>query len=326
VTHRRSLLAGAATGAVVAALPALAQPAAPFRVGWIAPGPMAEALPVFDIFRQGLRDLGYVEGRNLVIDARWGEHSTARAETHVAALAAEKPHVIVTLETTIFEVHRAIKTIPCVFAFSGDPVQAGFVDSFARPGRNLTGISFMALELVGKRVELLKAVMPGIQRIAIVANAHHPGDNGERHAAEVAARAMGLEFEYFEGAGRAQVDQALEAIRTSRNEAALMFPTNSVISNSAHIAAWSIKHRIPVISGWGRFADEGNLMSYGPNMRESYRRLAVFVDRILKGAKPAVMAAELPQHFELVINLKTAKALGITVPRFVVLRADRVIE
>ena len=325
MTKRRNLVLAAAMGGFLAARPAAAQ-TTPIRLAWLGPGTLAEGRPLLDTLRQALHELGYVEGRNLLVDERWGEHSAARAEKLATELVAEKPQVIVTLGPPAFAVHRATKTIPVVFAFSGDPVQAGFVESFARPAGNLTGISFLALELVGKRIELLKTMLPGLKRIAIVANAQHPGDQAERHWSELAARAVGLEIEYFEVAGAAQIEQALEAIKNSRNEAVLMFPIQSIISNSARIAAWSTRHRIAAVSGWGQFAEEGNLLSYGANMRESFRRLATFVDRILKGAKPADLAVELPRHVELVINLRTAKALGITVPQALMLRADRLIE
>ncbi len=325
VTTRRDLLAAAATSVAFAMGPAAAQTAR-FRVGWLGAGTVAEGRPLLDTMRQALHELGYVDGRNLLLDERWGEHSAARAETLAADLVAGKPQVIVTLGPPTFAVHRATRTIPVVFAFSGDPVQAGFVETFARPGGNLTGLSFLALELVGKRIELLKTMLPGLKRIAIVANAQHPGDQAERHWSEAAARAVGLGIEYFEVAGAAQIDQALEAIRSSRHEAALMFPIQSIISSSARIAAWSITNRIPTVSGWGQFAEGGNLLSYGANMRESFRRLGTFVDRILNGAKPADLAVELPQHVELVINLRAARALGVAVPQALMLRADRLIE
>ncbi len=323
--RRQFCCAIAGTGAIAVAFPVLAQSTL-FRLGWIAPGTAAEGAPLLEALRQGLRDLGYSEDRNLAIDARWGEHSAARIETLAAELVATKPQVIVTLGPTAMTVRRVTTTLPVVFGFSGDPVQALLVRSFARPGSNFTGISFLALELVGKRIELLKATMPGIKRIAIVANAQHPGDQAERRASEAAATALGLDVEYFEAAGAAQLDQALATIPKSRCEAVVMFPIQSIISNSARIAAWSIRHRIPAVSGWAQFAEEGNLMSYGANVRESFRRLATFVDRILKGAKPEELPVELPLHIEMVVNLKTARLLGITVPQSVLLRADRVIE
>lgn len=325
MTQRRSLLLGAAVAAIVPGAPSVAQPA-PVRVAWIGPGTMAEGQPLLDHLRLGLRALGYVEGRQLVIEARWGEHSPAQVDVQVAALVASKPQVIVALGPVTTAIHKATSTIPVVFAFSGDPVQAGFAENFARPGGNLTGISFLALDLVGKRIELLKAMMPSLRRIAVVANAQHPGDQAERHASELAAQAMGLEIEYFEVSGARQLEQALEAIARSRCEAVVMFPIQSIISNSARIAAWSLRHRLPAVSGWAQFAEEGNLMSYGASARESFLRIASYVDRVLKGARPAELPIELPRHIELVINLKAAKALAVTVPTAVLLRADKVIE
>ncbi len=325
MTGRRGFLGATAACAITAAWPAIAQPSI-FRIVWIAPGTKEEGQPLLDALSMGLRELGYVEGRNLVIDAYWGDHSNNRVAALAGEMVAARPQVIVTLGPTALPVSRATATIPVVFAFSGDPIQAGFVKSFAHPGGNLTGISFLALELVGKRIELLKAMMPGLKRIAIVANAQHPGDQVERRASEDVAKAMGLDVEYFEAAGVTQLSTALDAIPKTRCEAVVMFPIQSIISNSGRIAAWSLKHRIPAVSGWAQFAEEGNLMSYGARVRETFQRIATYVDRILKGAKPGELPVELPLHLELVINLKTAKALDIVVPRAVILRADKVIE
>jgi len=325
MNHRRKFLSIAGTGMIAAAFPATAQQT-PFRVGWIQPSTVANSVPFFEALRQGLRDAGYSEGKNLILEARAGDNSAAQIETIASELVSTKPHVIVTLGPTAYAVRRFTTTIPVVFGFSGDPVQAGFVQSFARPGGNLTGISFLAMELVGKRIEMLKAVMPGLKRIAILANSQHPGDQAERRASEVAAAAMGLEIEYFETTNPSHLDSALAAIEKSRSEAVVMFPIQTIISNSERIATWSVKNRIPTVSGWAPFADGGNLMSYGANMRETFRRIATYVDKILKGAKPDELPVELPLHIEFVINLKTARALGITVPQSVILRADRVIE
>jgi putative ABC transport system substrate-binding protein len=299
---------------------------APLRVVWLATGTAAEDQPRVDALRSSLRELGYVEGRHLVIDARWANYSAARVEALAAATAAEMPSLIVTIGPAAIVMRRATKTIPIVFAYSGDPVLAGLVDSFARPGGNCTGISFLALDLVGKRIDLLKAVMPGLRRLAILASPEHFGDRAERRASEVAAAAVGLEVEYFELVGAAQLDAALEAIRAARHDAVLMFPVQSITGNSARIADWSRKHRIAAVSGWARFAEAGNLMAYGANLQQSFQRVATYVDRIVKGARPADLAVEVPQHFELVINLKTARDLGVTVPASVLLRADHVID
>ena len=236
------------------------------------------------------------------------------------------PHVIVAQGATAVAVRRTNTTIPVVFGFSGDPLEAKLVDSYARPGRNLTGMSYLALELVGKRVELLKEVMPGLKRLAVVAHPQHAGDLSERRASETAATALGLATQYFEVRGAAQIPDALAAIEKSRSEAVVMFPVQSVIAHRERIAAWAVKHRLPTVSGWAQFAEGGNLMSYGPNLRDSSRRLAVFVDKILKGGKPADIPVEIPTRVELVVNLKAARALGVTVPHAVQLRADRLID
>ena len=325
MTDRRGFLGATAASAITVAFPVIAQTPT-YRIAWIAPGTKAEGQPLLDALSVGLRELGYAEGRNLVIDAYWGDHSNARAAMLAGEMVAAAPQVIVTLGPTAMPASRATSTIPIVFGFSGDPIQAGFVKSFAHPGGNLTGISFLALELVGKRIELLKATMPGLKRIAIVANSQHPGDQAERHASEDVAKAMGLEIEYFEAAGVTQLSSVLDAIPKTRCEAVVMFPIQSIISNSGRIAVWSLKHRIPAVSGWAQFAEEGNLMSYGARVRETFQRLATYVDRILRGAKPGELAVELPLHIELVINLRTARALDIVVPRSVILRADKVIE
>jgi putative ABC transport system substrate-binding protein len=217
---------------------------------------------------------------------------------------------------------RATTTIPVVFGYSGDPVEAGLVESLSRPGGNMTGISYLALDLVGKRIELVREVLPGAKRIAIVAQPQHPGDQGERRASQAAATALGLSLEYFESRNTAQLMDALAAIEKSRSDAVVQ----NIILNRERIAAWALKSRIPAVSGWAQFAEGGNLMSYGPNLREASRRLAFYVDKILKGAKPAEIPVELPTRVELVVNLKAAKALGVTVPQTVLLRADQVIE
>jgi len=325
VKSRRKFLHALGAGALAGALPAAAQ-RAPFRIAWVSPTRASEASPFLDALRRGLQELGYVEGRNLVIEVRWGDDAAATMEQRTTQLVALRPDVIVTQGASAVAVHRLTATIPVVFGYSGDPVEAGFVESLARPGRNLTGISFLTLELVGKRVELLKEALPHVKRLAVVANPQHAGDQAERRASQTAAAVLGLALEYFEARNAAQLDDALAAIEKSRSDAVMLFPVALIISHRERIAAWAIKHRLPTISGWAQFAEGGNLMSYGPNLLESYRRLAAYVDRILKGAKPSDLPVELPTRVELVLNLKAARALGVTVPPTVLLRADRVIE
>jgi putative tryptophan/tyrosine transport system substrate-binding protein len=214
-----------------------------------------------------------------------------------------------------------------VFAFSGDPVLAGFATSYAHPGGSMTGVSFLALEIVGKRIELLKTVLPRLERVAVLANSQHPGDGAERRVSAVAAAGLGMSVEYFElQGGAAGLDAALAAIRQSSCAAAVMFPLQPVISNAPRIAAWSTRYRIPALSGWSPFAYAGNLMSYGCGLDESFARVASYVDRILRGAPPGALAVEVPKDIELVVNLKAARSLGVDVPRPVLLRATRIID
>lgn len=322
---RRSFLKGLGTGVLVGAFPAFAQ-RTQFRVGWLSTDPAREGSRFFEAFRDGLRELGYNEGRNVIFEARWGSGSAERTEELVAELIRLRPNVIVVQGPAAMGVRKSGTTIPTVFGFSGDPVQAGIVESLPRPGGNLTGISFMTLDLVGKRIELLKEVLPSVKRVAVLANPQHPGDQAEQRASEIAAKALGLSAQYFEMRNGPQLEGALSAIEKSRNDAMLVFPMALMMRYSERIAAFAVKNHMPAISGWAQFADGGNLMSYGPNLHESFRRLGFFVDRILKGAKPADLPVELPTRVELVVNLKAARTLGVKVPQSVLVRADRVIE
>ena len=184
----------------------------------------------------------------------------------------------------------------------------------------------MTMELVGKRMQLLKEMLPRARRVAVIAFPQHAGDQNERRVSEAAAATLGMTLEYFEARNSDEIATALAQIEKSRNEAVMMFPVQNVIAGRERIAQWSIRNRIPTISGWAQFAEGGNLMSYGPNLRAATNRLAYFVDRILKGAKPADLPVEQPVRVEFVVNARTAKALGITIPPVVLLRADRVIE
>ena len=322
---RRTLLAALGAGGLAAAFPAVAQPTRS-RIAWTSPTKAADGSLFLEELRRGLRELGYVEGRNIVIEAQWGEDSPERIAAMVAKVVASRPDVIVAQGATAPPMRRATATIPVVFGYSGDPVAAGLVQSLSRPGGNLTGISFLALDLVGKRIELVREVLPGAKRIAVVAQPQHPGDEGERRASQAAASALGLVIEYYESRNSAQLMEALAAIEKSGSDAVVMFPVQNIILNRERIAAWALKHRVPAVSGWAQFAEGGNLMSYGPNLREASRRLAFYVDRILTGARPADLPVELPTQVELVVNLRAARALGVTVPQAVLLRAHRVIE
>jgi putative ABC transport system substrate-binding protein len=323
--RRRALSSLAALGLAGFAPLGLAQ-SPPGRVAWISPTRAAEGTLFLDALRRGLRERGYVEGRNLVIETYWGDDSGAKLPELAKQIVASKPHVVVALGPTGPIMKRATSTIPVVFGYSGDPVEAGLVETLARPGGNLTGVTYLTLQLIGKRVELIKEMLPQAKRLAVIANPQHPGDKAERRVSEHAAAGVGVQLEYFEARNGEQLMAALTAVEKSRSDAVMLFPVQFVISNRERIAEWSVRNRIPAISGWSQFADGGNLMTYGPDLAASFRRLANFVERILKGVRPADLAVEQPSVVELVVNRKAAKALGLTIPKSILLRADRVIE
>jgi ABC-type uncharacterized transport system substrate-binding protein len=304
----------------------LAQPAKVLRIGWLSNDTSTNS-PFFDAFRTGMRDLGYVEGRNLVIEARFAAGSAERLDQLAVELVQLNPQILVTQGgPATYPALRAKPTMPVVFGFSGDPVEGKIVQSYARPGGNSTGISYMSFELVGKRMEMLKEVMPGMKRVALIANPHHPGEQGELRVSTAAAKSLGLAIDYHEVRNEAELESALAAILKSNCDAIDAFPDAFTMRHGDKIAAFTAKSRIPAISGWAEFAQRGNLMSYGPNLRDSYRRLATYVDKIARGAKPADLPVELPTSVEMVVNLKTAKAIGISVPNSILVRADKVIE
>jgi putative ABC transport system substrate-binding protein len=279
----------------------------------------------YQIFRQSLRDLGYLEGKNITI-----QHLTAvdgSLAEKANALVRLNPDVIVTTGgASTRPVQQATKTIPIVFTSSGDPIEGGFIDTLARPGKNLTGITFLAYELVGKRVELLKEADPKVSRMAVIANPAHPGEQRELMQTQTTARSLGVVIDHHRVQSKADYAAAFEAIRKDKASGILVFPETTTLANIQPITEFSAKHFMPSMFGWREYVEGGGLMAYGPNRAESYRRIAAFVDKILRGAKPADLPTELPLRFELVINLKTAKQIGLTIPPNVLARADRVIR
>jgi ABC-type uncharacterized transport system substrate-binding protein len=292
------------------------------RIGYLHPG--IGRLPGFyEILREGLRDLGYVEGRNLVIESRSGDEARlAELATELVRLNVE---VIGAPGVATWAAKRATETLPIVFSFSGDPVEAGFVKSLGRPGGNMTGITWLAFELVGKRLELLKEAVPRVSRVAALANPAHPGEQRELAETERTARAVGATVQYQQVRTTPAFDAAFDVIVRNSADALLVFPDFVTMGHRRQIAEFALKHRLPSVFGWREYVEAGGLMAYGPNRQETAKRLAVYVDKILKGAKPADLPVEQPTKFELVINLKTAKALGLTIPQSVLLRADEVI-
>jgi ABC-type uncharacterized transport system substrate-binding protein len=320
---RRRFLLTSLAGALAAPLVAGAQPGRSAKIGWIAlsPGPTPTQ---FETFRRGMRERGWIEGQNLAIDVRWGDRD--RARDLAVELVRLKVEVIVTQGPMVFGAKAATQSIPVVFGFSGDPVEAKLVTSVPRPGGNVTGVSFLALELVGKRLELLREVLPRLSRVAILANPEHPGEPAELRQSQRAAERLGLNVQYVQVRKADDFEAAFNRIERDGAEAIVAFPDVLIMSQAKAIAEFATKRRIPAVSGWGSFAAAGNLITYGPNLDESYRSIAAYVDKILRGAKPADLPVEQPTKFELVINVKTAKALGLTIPPSLLARADQIIE
>jgi putative ABC transport system substrate-binding protein len=310
-------------GAVAVPLTAEAQrPPEVRRIGFLQGG-ISSAF--YETLRHSLRDLGYLEGRNLLIEYRSGENQDLLAEL-AAELIRLNVEVLVTPGTAVWAAKGATKSVPIVFSVSGDPVEAGFVKSLARPDGNMTGITWLAFELVGKRLELLKEVAPQVSRVAVLANPAHPGEQRELAETERSARAVSATVQYYPVKAPVDFHTSFDAIIKTKANALLAFPDSVTLAHRQQITDFAVRHRLPSVFGWREYVEAGGLISYGPNRVETAKRLAVYVDRILKGAKPADLPVEQPTKFELVINLKTAKALGLTIPQSVLLRADQVIE
>ena len=282
--------------------------------------------PQLDALRQALRDIGYIEGQNLLIEHRYAEGKHNRVPELVAELLGLKIDLIVPIGPMTPIVAKTVKGIPVVFGFSGDPVEAGVVASLARPGGNATGMTFFASVLAGKRVELLKETVPGTARIGVLANPNHAGESIEFRETETAAKAMSVSVQRHTAQVPDDFAGAFSAIAKQRANALITFPDALMMAHRKEIAEFAGKLRLASVGGWSEFADAGGLMTYGPNLVNSFRRVAFYIDKIIKGAKPVDLPVEQPTKFELVINLKAAKQIGLTIPPNVLARADKVIR
>ena len=276
---------------------------------------------------EGMTKLGYLEKRDFIFDGRFGDFSRERTDQVVSEVIADKPDVIITQGAVLLKLAPLTRTIPVIAMFSGDMVDVGIIKSLARPGGNVSGIQYFALDLVGKRLEILKEIVPTLKRVAVFADPGHPVVHLERDTSLAAAKQLGLSVAYYPVKNpKEELEAALVAARAAGAEALLSFPDAVTFQGRARIAAFAIEHRLPTVAGWEAYAIAGGLVTYGPNLRASWVHLAGYVDRVLKGADPGALPVELPKIVELVLNLKTAKALGIKVPQSVLIRADRVIE
>jgi len=303
------------------------QPNRVFRIGLLAAGSPATSPAREAAFRQGLRELGYVEGKNIVIDHRNAEGKIDRLPTLGAELVRLKVDVIVTAGgISTRSAKNATVTIPIVMTQDIDPVQNGFVASLARPGGNITGLSTLSPEISGKQMELLKEIVPKITRVAVFGTTTNPGTEEALKATELAAAAFKIQLQYLDVVGSKDIDQAFQSSSKTRVDAVLVLISSVLNGRRTQVVNLAVKNRLPAIYPFPEFVEVGGLMSYGVSFADLWRRAATYVDKILKGAKPAELPVEQPTKFEFVVNLKAANQIGVTIPPNVLARADRVIR
>jgi putative ABC transport system substrate-binding protein len=306
---------------------ALAQPKKVPRIGYLCPTRPSSLLNRTEAFRQGLKKLGYIEGNNIALEYRWAEGKFDRLHDLAAELVRLKVDVIVTCGPAATRAAKeSTNTIPIVMTFDSDPVGSGFVASLARPGGNITGLSALAPEISGKQLELLKEIVPKLSRVAVLGTSTQAGNAQSLKEMELAAGAFNVQFQYLDVLDPKDIETAFRAATKARADALLVVVSVVLIDHRTQIANLALKSRLPVTYYRREFVEDGGLMSYGVSYTDLDRRAAVYVDKILKGAKPADLPVERPTKFELVISLKAAKQIGLTIPPNVLARADRVIR
>jgi putative ABC transport system substrate-binding protein len=297
------------------------------RIGFLWNASPALTHHLLEAFRHGLHERGYVEGKHFIIESRYAEGDPARLPALAAELVGLQVAVIVTAGSqAIQEVKQATSTIPVVMAASGDPVETGVVTSLARPGENLTGLSLSAPELSGKRLELLKEAVPAIAHVAVLANPTNPSTTAQLRETQRAAQALQVQLHLVEVRSPHELDSAFAAIRHVPADALLVLLDPLFLSQRARLVELTATSRLPAMYGFREDVEMGALMAYGPSLPDMFRRAATYVDKILKGARPATLPVEQPTKYELILNLKTAKALGITIPPTFLILADEVIR
>ena len=322
-----ALLGGAAAFSISWPLTARAQPGKVWRIGMLDTTSAELNAPNLDAFRRGLRQLGYVEGQNLAIDYRSADGRLERIPQLAAELVRRNVDVIVTRGTpSALAAKHATATIPIVMAAIGEPVETGLVASLARPGGNVTGLSAFVTELVAKRVELLKEVLPRIARLALLDNMSNASVPPQWEETKRAARALGIEPQLLDVRKPEELDRAFDAAVAQRADALSIGNDSVVIASRRRVAELAEKFRLPTIYATREFVDSGGLLSYAAHYPDLYRRAAAYVDKIFKGEKPADLPVEQPTKFEMVVSLKAAKAIGIEFPPLLLARADEVIE
>jgi putative ABC transport system substrate-binding protein len=324
---RRAFISGITLGLLAAPLAAGAQQAGKVsRIGYLTGGSAENDKNLRSAFQQGLAELGYVAGKNIFIEERYAGGHIERLPALAAELVQSKVDVILVSATALYQARAALAEVPTVFVIADDPVRAGLVASLARPAGHMTGLSSLNIELDGKRLEILKAALPAVSRVGLLSTSQDRAQHERVAAAERAARSLDLQLQIIEVPSMDQLPRAIDAATHSRVEALMVLSSPVFRGYSAQTAQLVTRTRLPVVSAWREFPEAGGLLSYGTNVSAMFHRAAVFVDKILKGAKPADLPVEQPTKFELVINLKTAKALGLTIPPSLLQRADQVIE
>ncbi|MBI4489436.1 MAG: ABC transporter substrate-binding protein [Deltaproteobacteria bacterium] len=303
------------------------QPKKVTRIGFLATVSPSTISDRVEAFRRGLRELGYVEGKNIVIEWRYAEGKADRLPGLAAELVRLKVDLIVTAGSPVTRsAKEATSTIPIVMGLDPDPVGSGFVASLARPGGNITGLATLAPEISGKQLELLKEIVPKLSRVAVLGTSTRPGNAQSLRETELAAAAFGVRLQYLDVLSSKDIGTAFRAASKERAEAVLVLAGPVLISHRTQITDLAVKSRLPAIYERAEFMDAGGLMVYGASITEMFRRAATYVDKILKGAKPADLPVEQPTKFEFIINLKAAKQIGLTIPPNVLARADKVIK
>ena len=321
--HRRTFLCGLTLGSLAAPIAAGAQKAErPHRVGFLT-GPTGTGTTFFDAFRQGLQELGWKEGQNIALEYRVTQSEQI---PKVAEEMVRTQDLIVLTATAIQRARQATATVPVVFVIADDPVGAGFVSSLARPGGLMTGLTSLNVDLDAKRLEILKLTLPSVARVGVLSTSLDPTSRKRIAVAEQGARTLGLKLEIFDVPSADRLPGAFDQANRARVGALMVLGSPLLLTHQARIVELAAKARLPVISAWREFPNGGGLISYGTNVAAMFRRAAMFVDRILKGARPADLPVEQATTFELVVNRTTAKTLGLTIPQPLLLRADQVIE
>jgi putative ABC transport system substrate-binding protein len=321
---RRDLFRAVAVSLLLGAGKALAQRSSPPRVGWLSYLP--EPDPALGLLREGLRSLGHVEGKSYVMVARYANNDFTRLPGLVDELVAERIDVLVSRGPSVDFTKPVRDRVPVVFIYSGDPVVAGFADSLGKPGRNMTGLTFMAMELCAKRVEVLKDLLPGAKRIALLSNPEHAGELLEYRVTEDTARRLGTEVTRYLVHRPEELAPAFAAIRAEKFDATLVFPDSLTLNRRKEIAQMAAENRMPCMYGWTEFVDAGGLVSYGPTLSEGFRALATFTDKILKGGNASAIPIEQARSISLTLNITAAKALGMKIPPALLARVDRIIQ